>query len=98
MARRFIFDSPEQLMALETDKLLKEGGVANTAQVWRASQRQGKNAWDGNIGVCFLTEGRDRVAKVYRKKPNGDEVTIARLKYNPALEWCRKYLQEVQHG
>ena len=95
MAKRFIFDSPDQLQMLEASSLLKEGRVLNTARVWRVSQRQGKDSWDGMIGVCFLTEGRDRVAKVYRKKPNGEEVTIARLKYNPALEWCRKNLRQA---
>ena len=98
MARRFFIDSPEQLQELETAKLLKEGGTANTAQVWRASQRQGKTAWDGKIGVCFRTEGRERSAVVYRMKADGDEAIVARLKYNLGLEWCKNNLREAQHG
>ena len=93
MAKRFIFDSPEQLRTLAFSNLVKDGSIMPTAKVWSSSKRQGMDAWDGKIGVCFLTEGRERVAKVYRKRSNGDEVTIARLKYNPALEWCRENLR-----
>lgn len=94
MAKRFIFDSPEQLLELGKNGLLKDGSVLQTATVWSVSRRQGKTVWDGNIGVCFLTEGRSRIADVYRKKANGDEVIVARLKYAPALDWCRKNLRQ----
>lgn len=95
MARRFVVDSPYQLKQLEISSLLKEGSVLSTARVWQVAKRQGKETWDGNISICFRTEGRDRAAVVCRKKTNGDEAIIARLKYNHALAWCRENLKEV---
>lgn len=97
MAKRFIIDCPEQLREIESRKILKEGSLVNLARVWRIAQHQGKDTWNGKIGVCFMTEGRERVASVYRRKSNGDDVIIARLKYNPALEWCRENLMEAKH-
>lgn len=95
MAKRFALDAPEQLQEIESRHLIKDGSIPPTAKVWSVSKRQGKDVWSGNIGVCFLTEGRERVASVYRRKSNGDDVIIARLKYNPALEWCRENLQQT---
>lgn len=87
-------ESPEQLKELEG--FAKEGTAAKIAAVWNSARRQGKTTWDGKIVVRFGTEGRERTARVMRKAAKGDEIVILRLKYNPALEWCREKLREEE--
>ena len=95
MAKRFVVESPDQLRELEIRSLLKEGSVLSTARVWQVARRQGKTTWDGKIVITFLSKDSGRVAMVCRQKANGDGATLAVLKYNPALAWCRENLKEA---
>lgn len=85
---RFVLQTPEELRALVP--FIKEGKVEQVAAVWSATRRKngGTCSWDGKISVSFRTEGRKRIATVFRIT-SGDEVKeIALLKYTPALNWC----------
>lgn len=91
MAKRFLFDDPQQLKEIEL--LTKEGSVMNVARVWSAARRKSeKTAWDGKIGVSFYTEGRERLAVVFRLTFGDEPKEIAKLKYAPALKWCNEHL------
>lgn len=96
--RKFIFGNAEQLKAIT--HLCKDGSatsITNVAMVWSVTCRQkGKAPWDGNIGVSFCTEGRERKAYVFRIGTNGEENVIGWLKYNPALKWCEDNLETSQ--
>lgn len=91
MAKRFFFSDPQQLK--EVEALAKEGSVLNVARVWSVAKRKSdKTAWDGKIGVSFYTEGRERLAVVFRIAFGDELKEIARLKYAPALKWCTEHL------
>lgn len=91
MEKRFFFNAPQQLKEIEL--LVKEGSVVNVARVWSAARRKGeKTAWDGKIGVSFYTQGRERLAVVFRVTIGDEMKEIAKLKYTPALKWCNEHL------
>ena len=95
MAKRFLFDDPQQLKEIEI--LTKEGSVMNVARVWSAARRKSeKTAWDGKIGVSLYTEGRERFAVVFRIAVGDELKEIAKLKYTPALKWCNEHLRAVE--
>ena len=96
MSRIFLVPDAETLARMEH---LCKGGttVKNFAKVWNAQKRaKGQTIWDGKIGVWFGPFGEGRMAKVYRTDAKGDRYTIALLKYNPALEWCRENLNQAE--
>lgn len=93
MGKKFIFLNPEQLA--EAEKFCKEGGTANLARVWRMMQRKaGECKWDGRIGVHFYTADGKRTAAVFKGRTDSEYLEVAKLKYAPALEWCRQNLKE----
>ena len=95
MDKRFIFADPEQLKEVEI--FCKEGSVSSTARVWAAAQRRdGQTRWDGNIGIRFYTKGRQRRAEVYRGRSANEYVPVAKLKFLPALEWCKERLLQAE--
>lgn len=85
---RFALQTPEELRALAP--FVKSGTVERVAAVWSATRRKngGTCLWDGKIGVSFRTEGRKRIATVFRITSGDEANEIASLKYTPALNWC----------
>lgn len=80
MTKRFYFTTPQQLKEIEA--FAKDGSVMNVARVWSVAKRKSdKTAWDGKIGVSFFTEGRERLAVVFRIAFGDELKEIAKLKY-----------------
>lgn len=96
MARRFIFEHPDHLK--EIVRFCKTGfsTITNTARMWSVVKRQGKKTWDGKIGVSFYTEGRERMACVFRCGMNDQIHVLGWLKYIPALKWCEDHLRKAE--
>ncbi len=94
MTKRFVFDTPEQLK--DIGGLVKEGNILNVVRIWRvAKMKSATTAWDGKIGISFYTEGRERCASVFRLSVGGELKEMAKLKYAPALNWCREHLRAI---
>lgn len=96
LAKRFIFEHPSQLKAVVEYCKTGSSSVTNTARMWSSVQRQGKTTWDGKIGASFYTEGRERLACVFRLGMNGQLHEIGQLKYTPALKWCSDNLRKTE--
>ena len=93
---RYIFANPEQIK--EISRFLKRGNgnVQSVARVWSVQKRKsGTTIWDGKIGVVFRTSGKERRAEVFRVNNEGKLLTLAWLKYAPALAWCREHAEEL---
>lgn len=91
---RYIFAQPEQIK--EIAQFVKHGNVLSVARVWSATKRKdGDTIWDGKIGVVFRSSGKERRAEVFRKDAKGKLLTLAWLKYSPALAWCREHAEEL---
>lgn len=105
MARRYGIETPMQLrMLAEFSQHGADSPPAmhckNVATVWNAFRNKGRKVdWDGRMFVVFETMDGKRSAYVMREYgAQGDKVRGAiedRLKYNPALAWCRENLNEV---
>lgn len=92
--KRYIFKNPEQIK--EIAQLVKRGNVQSVARVWSVQKRKnGTTIWDGKIGVVFRTSGKERNAEVFRIDTEGKLLTLARLKYAPALAWCKEHAEEL---
>lgn len=88
MARRFLVDTPDMLMALKD--FVKEGDVSRVASVWNVTRRKnGACNWDGKIMVSFYTEEKRRIASAFRLTAAGAYEEFAKLKYAQALDWCK---------
>ena len=96
MTKIFAINNPDQLRAI--GDLAKEGDTTIVARVWNATRKKngGSCSLDGRVMVSFYTEGKKRHAVVFRITSIAYMDEIAELKYTPALEWCRKHLQEVK--
>lgn len=96
MTKIYTVDNPEQLKRI--GELAKEGDPTLVARVWNATRKKngGLCSLDGRVMVSFYTEGKKRHAVVFRITSIAYMDEIAELKYAPALEWCRKHLQEVK--
>lgn len=96
MTKIFAINNPDQLKAI--GDLAKEGDATIVARVWNATRRKngGACSLDGRVMVSFYTEGRKRHAVVFRITSIAYMEEIAVLKYQAALAWCRKHLQEVK--
>lgn len=91
---RYIFANPEQIK--EISRFVKYGNVQSVTRVWSVQKRMnGTTIWDGKIGVVFRTSGKERHAEVFRINNEGKLVEMARLKYAPALAWCREHAEEL---
>ena len=92
--KQYIFKNPEQIK--EIGQLVKHGNVQSVARVWSVQKRKnGTTIWDGKIGVVFRTSGKERNAEVFRIDTEGKLLTLAWLKYAPALAWCREHAEEL---
>lgn len=94
MTKRYIIKSPYQLKNIIQFCKSDICKMMNVARVWSSTQRQGITTWDGKIGISFRTDGRERIASVYRIGLNEQEFELVRLKYTPALKWCEENLSE----
>lgn len=95
--RRFHVKTPDQLLALS--EYAKDGNISRAASIWRtAREKKGNKAtsWENNIVVDFCAYDDHRTAIVFRLGRERDTKTFAHLRYNPALQWCKEHLQEVQ--
>lgn len=89
--KRFKVETPEQLRMLIS--CISEESMAihlrNYATVWGACRNQhGRTPWDNSFRVVFETGGGRRASAVH------DGKTLAPLKYNQALAWCRENLKQ----
>ena len=91
--QRYLIETPEQLREIEP--FCKTGTVTNTATAWSAMRRHdgGKSRWDGTVEAVFTTDAGARMARVARIGVSGERITVAFIKYNPALKWCREHLK-----
>lgn len=95
--RRFQVATPDQLLALQ--EYAKDGNIARAASIWRTAREKKGNKftpWENNIVVDFCAYDRTRTAIVFRLGRERDAKTFAHLRYNPALQWCRQHLKEIQ--
>lgn len=95
MARRFMVATPRELSELRTFQ--KDGDVSRVASVWNATRRRnGECRWDGKIFVSFYIEEKNRIASVFRVTAAGVCEEFAKLKYAPALDWCKANLHGTE--
>lgn len=95
MARRFMVATPRELTELRTFQ--KDGDVSRVASVWNATRRRsGGCRWDGKIFVSFYNEEKNRIASVFRITAAGVCEEFAKLKYAPALDWCKANLHGME--
>lgn len=91
---RYIFMEPEQIK--EIGQYVKHGNVQSVARVWSVQKRKSNTTiWDGKIGVVFCSSGKERRAEVFRIDTEGKMLTLAWLKYAPALAWCREHAEKL---
>lgn len=67
MTRRFIVETPDQLLALQA--FATDGNLTRAASIWRTTrEKKGKKgtSWDGKINVDFCAWDRQRMAIVFR--------------------------------
>lgn len=97
MAKRFLFETPEQLK--EVAGLCLDGSAAkvmNVARMWSAERRKKQHTpWDGKIGASFYTEEHKRCACVFRLSTGDGLCVMGWLKYNLALRWCETHLRRL---
>lgn len=97
MSRRFIIETPDQLLALQ--EYAKDGNITRAASIWRtAREKKGDKGtpWDHSIVVDFCAFENRRTAIVFRMGIGGRSMLSAHLRYNLALQWCRKNLKEIE--
>lgn len=92
MTKRYHVKTPEQL--IELNAFSKDGSAENIAKVWTIKLRKdGTSPWDNAIFAIFDTSN-GRKAFIGRKSGAAMLVNVS-LKYNPALQWCEKNLEQV---
>ena len=94
-AKRFHISTPEELKALAEYAKETPNRLTNIIRVWTAVKRKdGKTRWDNAI-YCGFSGDRTRIAEIVRFTSDNELEYCASLKYNLALNWCEKHLQEV---
>lgn len=98
MIKRYKIETPEQLRALTQYSLIGERLCKNFATVWNANRNKngGASAWDNDFAVKFVAEGRMRAAYIEKAGGKGDCASIADMKYNQTLHYCRENLTMIE--